>query len=915
MSADRPRSSVALYAYIVALAASASWVTFAIREAVPPGAANWPAFAVLVALLVASEYLIVQFRYGGEVNGLNLVEAVLAPLLFAFPPVAAVAAIGGAQVICNVARRNAPARSAFNVSQWMLATGVGATVFHGLGAPGASVRMAGGLLIALASLGVVNQTAFTLVLAIANRRSPLGTLRGLAPVVVPGWLIGWLVNSLLGLLFVFAYAAHPVAVVLFPVPLAVLHFAYRGYAGARSDRVRLAGLHRAAGMLAEPFDPAEAIEPFLRAVAESFEARGAELVLHGAGRRVVHRAVTGEPYAVRDEEDGVPSLEGALLAQPGPVRITLRSRDALAAALGRAGWRDSLSAPLVDAGHIAGVLVVLDQSGLEGFEAGELAVIEAVARETAGTMAKGSLLGAMLEERRKLSEIVSATSDGIFTLAPDGTVRSWNPAMERITQLRAADVVDRTDGLCPLQPTTLEGIPVDFTRWTQTPPPDEIRISTAGGRSRRLSCTYSSTTVDDGSASTLVVFARDVTRDDEIAELREQYVRLASEQEAQREAVRRLHETFVPSPITLPSSEVGVRHVTSEASGGDLYDWQVLPSGDVHVAVVDVLGHGIAATRDALAVVHALRLLALQDCPLRDMVARADALLGTQNPELVATVLLGRYNPASGSVLLASGGHPPALHLSHSQGVRQVPATGGAIGWPGAGSDLTANVLLEPGDALVMYTDGLVEARKNILEGTQALIRHASVLIELPAPELAAQLVERALEGTGPHDDSLALVLRRVPAVEPRSWRLGPEPSSVRGVRRSLGEWLEARGIPRPAVDDARLVASELLTNACRVAASSVELRAVLEPGSITLEVEDDGPGRHDLDALGHEPPDPLADSERGLHVVRRVADDVCVTSSPEGSVVRARLHLLDVVPSLDEAILDRRRDDASVET
>ncbi len=52
------------------------------------------------------------------------------------------------------------------------------------------------------------------------------------------------------------------------------------------------------------------------------------------------------------------------------------------------------------------------------------------------------------------------------------------------------------------------------------------------------------------------------------------------------------------------------------STGGDLYDWVLLPDGTLHLAVVDVMGKGVAAIKAAVAVTHALRLLVLDGVPL-----------------------------------------------------------------------------------------------------------------------------------------------------------------------------------------------------------------------------------------------------------------------------------------------------------
>ena len=147
--------------------------------------------------------------------------------------------------------------------------------------------------------------------------------------------------------------------------------------------------------------------------------------------------------------------------------------------------------------------------------------------------------------------------------------------------------------------------------------------------------------------------------------------------------------------------------------------------------------------------------------PLEDVVRRTDELLDAQDTDLVATVVVARYQPATGHIRIVSGGHPPALVVGTDGTVTSLEATGGAIGWPGAGSDTEVTARLADGESLLLYTDGLIEARKNILDGMEALAKHASHLAHLPATELADELVKQSLAGADRLDDSLAMVLRR----------------------------------------------------------------------------------------------------------------------------------------------------------
>ncbi len=232
---------------------------------------------------------------------------------------------------------------------------------------------------------------------------------------------------------------------------------------------------------------------------------------------------------------------------------------------------------------------------------------------------------------------------------------------------------------------------------------------------------------------------------------------------ADQSALLELQEAIRPPLPELLDPELGVRHVPADraSAGGDIYDWQVLSDGSLHLAVIDVVGKGLGAVRDALTVVHALRFLAISNIAVERMIQAADRLLSGTYPDLSATAVVARYDSPTGSLVIANGGHPPPLLIEPDGSTRYLYASGRAIGWPEAGSDETATAQLVPGAAVVFYTDGLIEAHSNIDDGLSELRTHGGQLAGAPADALARTLVQKVLRDADRFDDTLAVVLRR----------------------------------------------------------------------------------------------------------------------------------------------------------
>ncbi|WIX89803.1 PP2C family protein-serine/threonine phosphatase [Amycolatopsis sp. DG1A-15b] len=248
------------------------------------------------------------------------------------------------------------------------------------------------------------------------------------------------------------------------------------------------------------------------------------------------------------------------------------------------------------------------------------------------------------------------------------------------------------------------------------------------------------------------------------------YVELEQRDEQLRRAhaaiFRELEDALRPRPPAVPGLELAVHYSPTDQdspTGGDLYDWFVLPDGQVHVTLVDAVGHGVTSTRHALTVTHAIRTLALEGHPFRDLIARTSHTLAAIEPGLMATVLLARVDPVTGRTRFANGGHPEPVLVTAAEPARLLPAPvpGRGVGFPDPGSRELVDVVLAEGDTVLLYTDGLVESRKDIDEGQSRLLALAERLGARPAAGLPRELVTRMHDVVLHADDTVVLALRR----------------------------------------------------------------------------------------------------------------------------------------------------------
>jgi phosphoserine phosphatase RsbU/P len=201
--------------------------------------------------------------------------------------------------------------------------------------------------------------------------------------------------------------------------------------------------------------------------------------------------------------------------------------------------------------------------------------------------------------------------------------------------------------------------------------------------------------------------------------------------------------------------------------GGDYYDYLPQPDGRLGVAIADVSGKGVPAALIMATFRAALRAQRVKNVPLDATARRLNRiLLDSMDTSRFVTAFYGLLEPRTGEISFANCGHNPPL-LLRASGARQLLVSGGpALGmWHGAAFAPGA-ASVEPGDILVLYTDGVIEVMNPSGEmfGTERL----EAVIRGRAADRAASLVEAVVDATrafagraGYEDDFTLVILRR----------------------------------------------------------------------------------------------------------------------------------------------------------
>ncbi|GAA3020527.1 PP2C family protein-serine/threonine phosphatase [Streptomyces fulvorobeus] len=249
-----------------------------------------------------------------------------------------------------------------------------------------------------------------------------------------------------------------------------------------------------------------------------------------------------------------------------------------------------------------------------------------------------------------------------------------------------------------------------------------------------------------------------------------------------QDALAALQQSLLPTTLPpVPGLETAAyyRAASPDQLGGDFYDLFPVDGKSFAFFLGDVCGKGPQAAAVTSLTRYTLRAAALHDPDPVSALSTLNTVLHeryTGGDPRYCTAVFGilEPDPATGetAVRLASGGHPPALVLRADGRVDFLPTPGGVlVGILPSAPFATASTTLAPGDTLLLYTDGLTEARtgqdRTTLYGDEALRTFAAAHTGRP-PYAVIEALTSLLDSFGDGlDDDTALLALGVPAPAP----------------------------------------------------------------------------------------------------------------------------------------------------
>lgn len=337
--------------------------------------------------------------------------------------------------------------------------------------------------------------------------------------------------------------------------------------------------------------------------------------------------------------------------------------------------------------------------------------------------------------------------------------------------------------------------------------------------------------------------------------------------ERERKIAEALQQTLLPKGDALPDGN-GVklaaeyRPSSNEADvGGDWYDALRLPDGSIAVSVGDVTGRGLSAAGLMGTLRQATAMAVFYETDPARVLDAVDYQLRVRGSGAIATAFIGIIDPERKTLRYASAGHPPPL-LRRGGELVELRSDGLPLGLRDAHRESGQTASLEDAHLLLLYTDGLIEATRDVAFGERRLQEIASSQAILYIRDAARFVCEACLPLRAQDDTAVLSVSfgRRA------HWAFDAENAqAAHDARSQFVARLSERALPGSDLEAAELIFGELIGNVVRHAPGPIEVQLEWTAEYPVLHVTDQGKGFIRNPVL---PADPLSESGRGLYII-----------------------------------------------
>ena len=368
----------------------------------------------------------------------------------------------------------------------------------------------------------------------------------------------------------------------------------------------------------------------------------------------------------------------------------------------------------------------------------------------------------LYRERERSEAVLKATPDAVLVVDRESKIVLVNPAAEFLTGWEQDDARGRgyhevlyasesAPGICPGPECAISrmfsGEHVAYS---------EDEIVTRSGRRIPVGGTFASIVAPDGRIENVVAIYRDISEQKEL----EKYALIQREMEI----ASGIQTSLLPrEKLTAGYVSVQARQQQARMVGGDWFDyWH--NDDKVFIVVGDASGQGVGAALFATMAMSALRVEAREHSGMLEVMEHVNRslFLGNRTDSFV-TVFFSVIDLPSMTVSYTNAGHEEPLRMSADKSVEPLTSTSRSLLGIFSRANLDVQThRLEPGDRIVMFTDGVIDAQnqRRRLYGLRRLNRFVAAYRDSPAEEFIDALIDNVMEFCGgePKDDMTVLV-------------------------------------------------------------------------------------------------------------------------------------------------------------
>jgi anti-anti-sigma factor len=284
---------------------------------------------------------------------------------------------------------------------------------------------------------------------------------------------------------------------------------------------------------------------------------------------------------------------------------------------------------------------------------------------------------------------------------------------------------------------------------------------------------------------------------------------------------------LAPSVPVVPGVDVAAEYLVAAedtAAGGDWFDAMAL--GDRLALIVgDVVGHGVEAAVAMSQLRTAVRIQIAAGHTIVEALEAVDRFHEHVPGSKSATLCVGSLDFATGEFQYCTAGHPPPLLVTADASSRYVEPSGAGPLGNGTGFPVRTE-MLNVGDSILLYTDGLIERPGRPLEASTAEFADLAANVAggasgfvmdspaRPIDRICSETLELLLRSTGYNDDVTLLAAQRRTPPPPLHMTLDATVHAARTVRTRLREWLAEIGVDAADMSDVVHAMSEFVENA-----------------------------------------------------------------------------------------------------